>query len=113
MLLRRKDQVVTYRELGKDLQQLKGVADAEAVEVAGPHASRDTPIEPHFALARLQLAEDAIEQSRFPAAVRPDDAEDLAFADIEGDAVHGGDTAEALFEIGDFEDGLHHARRSI
>ena len=59
--------------------------------------------------ARLQLAEDAVEQRRLAAAVRADDAEDLAFVDVERHAVDGDDAAEALLQVAHLEHGAHRA----
>src|SRR6185436_3262392 len=89
MLLPGEDQVRAYGQVRKDLQQLEGAADAEAVEVAGPHAGHRAAVEAHVARARLQLAEDAVEQRRLAAAVRADDAEDLLLLDVERNAVDG------------------------
>ena len=55
---------------------------------------------------RRELAEDAVEQRGLAAAVRADEAEDLALAHVEGDAVDRGDAAEALADVADFEDRL-------
>ena len=54
-----------------------------------------------------ELAEDAVEQRRLARAVRPDQAEDLAFAHVEGNAVHGADAAECFVQSIDFENGGH------
>ncbi len=80
MLLAGEDQVVANRELRKHLQQLKGAADAQAVDIAGTHAGGDPAVNPDLAVVRPQLAEHAIEQRGFSRAVRPDDAEDFTFA---------------------------------
>ena len=103
VLLPGKNEIFAHREPRKDLQQLEGAADAEPVEVARAHAGDGPSVEPHLALARRQLAEDAVEQGRLAAAVGADDAEDLALAHLEGNAVDRSDAAEALLDVGDFE----------
>src|SRR5205814_4055151 len=65
-------------------------------------------VEPHLARTRRKLAEDAVEQRRLAAAVRSDDAEDLALVDIERNAFDRMDAAELLGEIAHFEH-RHHA----
>ena len=90
------NQVLAHGQLGEDLQQLERAADAEPVEVARPHAGDGAAVELHLAGTRPELAEDAVEQRRLAAAVRPDDAEDLALVDVERHAVDGLDAAEAL-----------------
>src|SRR5205085_1427413 len=111
--LRGEDQVLAHSQLGKDLQQLEGAADSQPVEVARPHAGDGASVEPHLAGARAELAEDAIEQRRLAAAVRPDDAEDLAFVDVERHAVDRQNAAEALGEIAHFEHGGHDALSAL
>src|SRR5262249_23096295 len=61
----------------------------------------------HVAGARRELAENAVEQGRLAAAVRTDDAEDLAGAHLERHAGHRDDAAEMLFQAAHLEDGGH------
>ena len=107
MLLARQDQVLAHRQLREHLQQLKGPAHTQPIEVARAHAGHGAAVQMHIAAAWLQLAEDAVEQGRFAAAVGADDAEDLALADIEGYAGDGDDAAEALLQVAHLEDGVH------
>ena len=65
-------------------------------------------IETHSAPARLQLAQDAVEQGRLAAAVGSDDAENLAFADVEGHPVDRDNAAEGLLQVAHLEDGSAH-----
>src|SRR5579863_914037 len=113
MLLRRQDEIVAYRELRENLQELESAADAQPIEIAGAHAGGDAPVELHRAGGWLQLAENAIEQGGLAATIGPDDAEDLAFAHLEGNPVDRDDAAEMLLEVGDFEYGRHRAGPSI
>src|SRR6266702_5274691 len=107
MLLACEDQVLAHREFWKHLQQLEGSADSELVELGGAQAGHDLAVELDLAAGRRELAEDAVEQRRLAATVRPDQAEDLALADVEADAVDRGDAAKALLDVGDFEDCAH------
>ena len=79
----------------------------------GPQARDDLAVDLHLAAARRELAEDAVEQRRLAAAVRADQAEDLALLDVEADAVDRGDAAEALADVADFEDRGHGAVSSL
>src|SRR5262249_4579802 len=90
-----------------DLQQLERSAHPEPVEVTWPHPRRLLSVDADFTVIRSQLAEDAVEQRRFAGPIRPDDAEDLAVANLERHPVDGGDAAEALAQIGDLEHRAH------
>ncbi len=105
VLLAGEDQVFAHGQFGEHLQQLEGAADAEAIELRGAQARDRAAIDGDGALGRVELAEDAVEQRRLARAVRADQAEDLAAADVEGDAVDGFDAAEVLLDAADFEDG--------
>src|SRR5258708_3318508 len=113
MLLSCEDQVFPHRQFWKHLQQLKRAADAEPVQFGRAQAGDDPAIDLHFAIARRQLSEDAVEQRGFAAAVRADQAEDLALLHIKTDAIHRGDAAKALADIADFEDRGHGAVSSL
>ena len=107
MLLAREDQVLAHGQFGEDLQQLEGAADAEPVQLGGPHIGDLAAIQLHAPFGRLELAEDAIEQGRLAAAIGTDDAEDLAFLHREGHPVDGLDATEGLVEIVDFQNRVH------
>ena len=107
MLLAGKHQVLAHRKLRKDLQQLERAADAEAVQVRGPHAGDRPAVEAHLAGGRRELAENAVEQRRLAGTVGPDEAEDFAFVHGEGHPVYGADAAEGLPQVADFEDRGH------
>src|SRR5690349_21818830 len=107
MLLAGEDQVLAHRELGENLQELEGAAHPEPVEVARPHAGDGAAVDVYVAGSRRELAENAVEQGRLAAAVRADDAEDLAGAHLERDARHRGDAAEMLLQAAHVEDAAH------
>src|SRR5207302_9078982 len=77
------------------------------IQVARAHPGHRLPVEMHAAGARLQLSEDAVEERRLAAAVRADDAEDLAFLDSERNAIDRHDAAEALLQLAYFQDRAH------
>src|SRR6185295_16287492 len=83
------DQVLAHRQLREHLQQLEGAADPEAVELAGPHAGDAAAVDAHLPRRR------------------PDQAEDVALAHVEGDAVDRAYAAERLGKIAYFQDGIH------
>ncbi len=61
MLLTGKDEIVPRGELRENLQHLESPADAQTVEIAGPHARGHRAVDADLASVRLILAEDAIE----------------------------------------------------
>ena len=83
MLLSRQDQVLAQSELRKDLQELEGATDAQSVEAGGSQAGHVPAVDFHAAAARRQLPQDAVEECRLARTVGADDAQDLAFADVE------------------------------
>src|SRR5262249_35597701 len=77
------------------------------VEVAGPHPAGPPAVNTDLAPIGAQLTEHAVEQRGLARAVRPDDAENLAFLHIKGDVVDRRDAAEGFVQIGDFKHGAH------
>src|SRR3546814_17179333 len=59
------------------------------------HRRQPAALEGDAARPRLVEAIDAVEHRRLAGAVRADDREDLALADLEADVVHRGDAPEA------------------
>src|SRR6185503_17791989 len=72
-----------------------------------PLAGDGAAVDAHLAGRGRELPEDAVEQRRLARAVRPDQAEDLALAHLEGHAIHGADAAEGLLQPAHFQDGIH------
>src|SRR5262245_38066352 len=99
MFLAGKNEIVAYRKLRENLQQLKCPADAETIEVAGPHSGCGLAVDQDFARGRPQLAKNTVKQRRLSGAVRPDNPEDFPVTDLERYAVDGGDAAESLAKI--------------
>src|SRR6476646_5953951 len=113
MFLPGEDQVFPHRQFRKHLQQLEGPANAEPIQLRRPQTRDPSAVDLHFAGARGQLAQDAVEQGRLAAAIRSDQAEDLALLNVEADAVDCGDAAETLADVVDFEDRGHGAVSSL
>jgi len=57
---------------------------------------RDLPVDPEASGGRLEEAGDELEERRLAGAVRADDAERLAAADLEADVREGGDRLRRL-----------------
>ena len=79
------------------------------IELGRPQAGDDLAVDLDLATGRRELAEDAVEQRGLAAAVRADQAEDLALLHVEADAIDGLDAAKALLDVADFEDRGHGA----
>src|SRR5262249_17384350 len=63
----------------------------------------------HLARRRLELAGEQVEERGLPRAVGPDDAHDLAAAQVERDVVDGGEPAEPLDHATHAQEQLAHA----
>ena len=109
MLLPGEDEIFPHRQFRKHLQELEGAADAKAIQLGRPQAGDDLAVDLDLATGRRELAEDAVEERGLAAAVRADQAEDLALLHVEADAIDGLDAAKALLDFADFEDRGHGA----
>jgi hypothetical protein len=67
----------------------------------GRRAQQALAVEEDLARLRAVEARDAVEERCLARAVGPDDAEDGALGDVEGDAVEGYDASEADAELAD------------
>ena len=83
---------VVLGDVGRELGQLAGLERADI-----------PPVEPYRAAAAAEHAEQQTEESRFPAAVRADEAEDLPGVRRAGDALHYVPGAVAAAEVFNFE----------
>jgi hypothetical protein len=113
MLLAGEDQVLPHRQFWKHLQKLEGAADAQTIEVRRPQSGHDLAVDLDLTTGRRELAEDAVEERGFAAAVRADQAEDLALLHVEADAIDGLDATKTLLDLADFEDRGHGAVSSL
>src|SRR5437762_7246774 len=109
MLLSSEDQILPHRQLWEHLQKLEGAADAETIQFGRPQSGDDLAVDLDLATGRRELAEDAVEQRGLAAAVRADQAEDLALLHVEADAIDRLDAAKTLLDVADFEDRGHGA----
>src|SRR5262249_10513337 len=80
-------QIVLDREVGEDLAALGHVADTERGDLGGRHAARLPAEDLDAALARRRQPHDAAQRRRLAGAVAAEQRHDLAFADLEADAV--------------------------
>src|ERR1700694_4927401 len=96
MFLPGEDQIVAHRKLREYLKQLERPADAEPIDIAGPHAGGHFAVDTHLAIAGRQLPQNAIEELGLPGPVGPDDAENFAFAYLERNVIDRGDPAKRL-----------------
>src|SRR5215216_2283176 len=113
MLLAGEDQIFPHRQFRKYLEQLERAADAETVQLGGSQTGHVFAVDLHFAAARGELAEDAVEQCGLAAAVGADQTENFSFPDIKAHAIDGGDTAKTLADVADFENRGHGAVSSF
>src|SRR2546426_6962 len=91
------------RELAGDVLgwNLEGARDAAVADRVGGEAGDRLAAESDRARGRGEGAGDAVEARRLARAVRADETEDLALADLEGDGVQRREAAEALAQAGD------------
>ena len=90
-------EILPHRELGVEREGLRHVADAAAqAHVVGIDRSAE---QRRLALARRQQAGQHLHRGRLAAAVRAEEAEDLAALDGEAHAVDRGEVAEAHGEV--------------
>ena len=94
------------RQIGVDRQLLRHEADRRL----GRDAARGQALAGHERLARVGLEQpgDDRDRRRLAGAVRPEQPVALAGRDLEADAVHGLNIAEALAQVFAVEDGLAH-----
>ena len=90
-------EILPHRELGIEREGLRHVADAVARAHVG--AFQRLAEQQRLAFARRQQAGQHLHRRRLAAAVRPEEAEDLAALDGEVDAVDGGKIAEPAGQV--------------
>jgi hypothetical protein len=104
-LQRADDHVVEHRQPGERLDDLEGAPDAHRAHLVGPQPSDGTAPERDRALVRRIDAGDHVEHRRLAGAVRPDEPDDGALADLERSLRYRLQAAEGFRHAGDFE---HH-----
>src|SRR6202165_892144 len=88
--------VLARRHRSEGFDDLERAADAELGHPMGRQAGNRYAVQENVAAVRVIDAADAVEQRGLARSVGPDDADDVALGDLEGHAVHGGHSAEAL-----------------
>ena len=91
--------VFQHRQIAERPRNLIGAADAEPRDRVAAQAAQALPGEHDVAADRLEDLGQAVEQRRLAGAVRADQAEDLALADLQVDTVDGDVAAEGHGEI--------------
>jgi hypothetical protein len=99
-------QVVQDGEVLEQLDVLEGAGDARAGDAVGLLANQLAAEEADGAPLRPVQARQAVEQRGLAGAVGPDDGEQLAGPDLEGDGPQGPDAGEAEVDVGDPQDRL-------
>src|SRR5947208_2219885 len=99
--------VVEHRHPAERAHELPGARDAEPADalrtgVGDVGAREDDP-----SRVRVEIAGEAVEERGLAGAVRPDQPDDLARADREGDVLVGNEAAEALRDRAELEEGRH------
>ena len=79
-------------------------ADAVLHELVGRRVADVATLEVDGSLARMEQAADRLEGRRLAGAVRPDQGDDLAPADLEADPLQGVDLAVVRVDVAELED---------
>jgi hypothetical protein len=87
--------VVEHAHRPEELDVLEGARDPLADDAVRGRAEEVVAGELELALVRLVEPRDHVERGRLPRAVRADQPDDLALADVERDLVEGDDAPEA------------------
>ena len=95
--------VVEHGLRAEQRQVLEGAADADLGDAMRRPVEQRAPLEQDVAAIGGVEPADAVEQRRLAGAVRPDEPEDLAGLDREGDAVERDNAAETQCDVADFE----------
>jgi hypothetical protein len=97
--------VLEHGHRPEELDVLERARDALTDDRVRCRAEDRLPVELHAPRVRLVEPRDDVERGRLAGAVRPDEARDLAFLDVERHAVEGDDAAEAERDVLDREEG--------
>ena len=93
--VRADEDVLEDGHVREELDVLERPGDPELDHAAGGRVQERVPVEDHVARVDAIEARDHVERGRLAGAVRPDQAGDRAFVDVEGDVVQRDDAAEA------------------
>src|SRR5215475_8169760 len=99
--------IVQRGELGEQRHLLEGAGDAAVGALVAREVGHVAPAQQHLAGRGRERPRDDVEQRALARAVGPDEADQLTFADGEGDLVERGEPAELLGDAVHLEDGGH------
>src|SRR5439155_6533718 len=87
--------VLLDREVAEDPPPLGDERDARARDRRDRASPQRLPLEPNLATVGRQQAHDRVQRRRLPGPVRADQADDLPFADTQGQVADGGEASVA------------------
>src|ERR687897_226922 len=102
-------EVVDQRQVGEQLDALKGAGNAERRDVVRTAAGDVVAVEVHAALLRAVDAGHQVEQGRLAGAIGADDGEQLPRLDGEGHTIDRDHAGETQGHVAYVEDRRHHA----
>src|SRR5207342_569031 len=97
--------VLARREPGERADELKGTGHPLSADPVRREPADRVAGEPDLTGVRAEGAGDQVEQRRLAGAVRPHDADQLAFVQREADVADGAHPAEALADVRHLEEG--------
>jgi hypothetical protein len=98
-LMRGGQRVVENRQPLEEAQELKSASNSGLRHLVRGQAGNARLMQPHFAGSWSMESRDHVDDRRFAGAVGPNQSEDLATLDGEGNIVDGGDAAEDLRDM--------------
>ena len=108
--MRAEEHVLEHGHRPEELDVLEGAGDPLPTILCAGALRIDEPVEEYLAGVRLVQARDDVERGRLAGPVRPDEARDVPFLDVERDAVESDDAAEAQRDVPYLEEG-HREKR--
>jgi hypothetical protein len=91
--------VVEDREVAERLDDLEGAGESQQGNRVGGLAGDVAPLQGDAPLVRAIVAADQVKERGLARAVGPDDAQQIARADLEAHVAHGSEAAEALGHV--------------
>jgi len=80
--------ILLDRQFGEDAPPFRNERDTKPRHVFGSAADDGGPVHAHVSARGTDRAHDRVQRRRFPRPVRPDETDDLAVPDLEGQAAH-------------------------
>ena len=106
-------QVLVDCELGENAPPLGHEGDAEPRHILRPAADERASVQPDVAPRRPHQAHHRLQRRRLPGAVRPDEADDLAAVDGQGQAAHRLHGAVPNLQVLELEDRRAHSATAL